>query len=361
MYIELHARSAFSFLAGASLPEELIGVCSHFAMPAMALLDTDGVYGAPRFHLAANKAKIKAHIGAEVAANFSPRSHGAAEKIQQSKLNNRKLNSSVPEPALSGVEGCFPGEYRLPLLIQSRAGYQNLCRLITKMKLRAKKGEGAVTLQELTEHAEGLICLTGGDEGPLAATLRQNNPDEARRQLDQLIGIFGARNVYVELQRHFHREEESRNRIAIDLARSFHLPLLATNGVSYAIPKARELADAFTAIRHHQTLSTAGRLLAHNSERHLKSPQEMQQLFADLPEAISNTLEVSSRLEFTLNDLGYEFPRYPVPDGETMNSFLREQAWVGFRHRYGRTSQDMQNKACRQIEKELALIEKLKR
>src|SRR5579862_156334 len=360
MYIELHARSAFSFLEGASLPEELIGVCSHFAMPAMALLDTDGVYGAPRFHLAANKAKIKAHIGAEVAANFSPRNHGATEKIQQSKINNRKLNSSVAEPTLSGVEGCLRGDFRLPLLVASRAGYQNLCRLITKMKLRAKKGEGAVTTQELEEHAGGLICLTGGDEGPLAASVRQNNPDEARHQLDRLTGIFGHNNVYVELQRHFHREEESRNRIAIDLARSFHLPLLATNGVNYAIPKARELCDAFTAIRHHRTLSTAGRLLSRNSERHLKSPQEMQQLFADIPEAITNTVDLSARLEFTLNDLGYEFPRYPVPEGETMNSFLREQAWIGFRTRYGRASQEMQAKARLQIEKELKLIEKLK-
>jgi error-prone DNA polymerase len=353
MYVELHARSAFSFLEGASLPEELIGVCQHFPMPAMALLDTDGVYGAPRFHLAANKAKVKAHIGAEVSATLnSPRSHGATEKIQQSKLNNQTLNSSVPP--------CLRGEFRLPLLVNSRPGYQNLCRLITKMKLRAKKGEGAVTTQELQEHAKGLICLTGGDEGPLAAALEQGGAEEARKQIDQLIAIFGPKNVYVELQRHFHREEESRNRLAIDLARSFHLPLLATNGVNYAIPKARELCDAFTAIRNHRTLSTAGRLLSRNSERHLKSPQEMQQLFADLPEAIANTQELSNRLEFTLNDLGYEFPLYPVPEGETMNSYLREQAWIGFRSRYGRASQDMQAKARRQIEKELALIEKLK-
>jgi error-prone DNA polymerase len=245
-------------------------------------------------------------------------------------------------------------------LIQSRTGYQNLCRLITKMKLRAKKGEGAVLGDELEHHVEGLVCLTGGVEGPLAAALKQGGPEQARKMIDHLLGIFGRNNVYVELQRHFHREEETRNRIAIDLARTYHLPLLATNGVNHAIPKARELGDAFTAIRHHQTLSTAGLLLARNSERHLKSPEEMQQLFADLPEAIANTQDLSNRLEFTLNDLGYEFPRYPVPEGETMDSYLREQAWIGFRNRYGRASQEMQAKARRQIEKELALIEKLK-
>src|SRR3954468_20539809 len=307
MYVELHARSAFSFLEGASLPEELIGMCQHFHMPAMALLDTDGLYGAPRFHLAANKIGLKAHIGAEVTAIlFSPQRHRDTEKTnQKSTIKIQSLHSSV-SPDLRG-------EFRIPLLVNSRTGYQNLCRLITKMKLRAKKGEGAVTTQELEEHAEGLICLTGGDEGPLAAALQQGRADAARMQIQQLTGIFGPKNVYVELQRHFHREEESRNRVAMDLARSFHLPLLATNGVSYAIPKARELADTFTAIRHHKTLSTAGRLLARNSERHLKSPQEMQQLFSDLPEAISNTVELSNRLEFTLNDLGHQIPPFPLP------------------------------------------------
>src|SRR5258706_6856364 len=227
------------------------------------------------------------------------------------------------------------------------------------MKLRAKKGEGSGRQEEIEEHADGLICLTGGADGPLAAALQQGGFGEACRQVEQLIGLFGRGNVYIELQRHFNREEEACNRAAIAIARSLNLPLLATNGVCYATAKDRELCDAFTAIRHHRTLSTAGRLLARNSERHLKSPQEMQQLFADLPEAVANTLELSARLEFTLNDLGYEFPRYPVPEGETMNSFLRERAWEGFRQRYGRAAADMQTRARRQIERELALIEKL--
>ncbi len=352
MYIELHARSAFSFLEGASLPEELVAAGAQFGMPAMALFDTDGVYGAPRFHLAADKAKIKAHVGTEI--SFSPQRHPSASLRAGSDTEKSNRKSKNPS-----VSPCPRGEFRLPLLIASRAGYQNLCRLITKMKLRAKKGEGAVTAQELEEHAEGLICLTGGDEGLLAAALAHGGVDEAREQLDQLVGIFRHKNVYVELQRHFHREEESRNRAAIDLARSFNLPLLATNGVNYATAKNRELCDAFTALRHHKTLTTAGRLLARNSERFLKSPEEMQELFADLPEAISNTAELSNRLEFTLDKLGYEFPRYPVPDGETMNSFLHQKSWEGFRERYGRKSLDLQAKARVQIEKELKLIEKL--
>ncbi|HEY6373281.1 MAG TPA: PHP domain-containing protein, partial [Candidatus Sulfotelmatobacter sp.] len=362
-YVELHARSAFSFLEGASLPEELAAVCSQLKLPAMALLDTDGVYGAPRFHLAAKKMEIKAHMGAEVTCSslhpviLSGASAARSAALAESKdpySQQSPKNVGIPLPARNDKSFC------LPLLVASRAGYQNLCRLITKMKLRAKKGEGAVCAQELEEHAQGLICLTGGAEGPLAAALQHGGIDEAHRQVDQLVGIFGPKNVYVELQRHFQREEESRNRAAIDIARSLHLPLLATNGVGYATPKARELCDAFTAIRHHRTLSTAGRLLSRNSERFLKSAQEMHRLFADLPEAISNTLELSLRLEFTLNDLGYEFPRYPVPEDETMNSFLRERAWEGFRQRYGRAAPDMQTRARRQIERELNLIERLK-
>jgi error-prone DNA polymerase len=361
-YIELHARSAFSFLEGASIPEELATVCAQLHMPAMALLDTDGLYGAPRFHLAAKKIGLKAHIGAEVTCeplrSVILSEAGTAQSVVPVESKNPYTQQAVPGV---GIPRCTRNDksFRLSLLVSTRAGYQNLCRLITKMKLRARKGEGAVKKEELEEHAQGLICLTGGVEGPLASALQQGGIEAARHQVEQLIGIFGHSNVYVELQRHFHREEEARNRAAIAIARSLNLPLLATNGVCYATANNRELCDAFTAIRHHRTLSTAGRLLARNSERYLKTSQEMQQLFADLPEAIANTLELSSRLEFTLKDLGYEFPRYPVPPGETMNSFLRERTWEGFRERYGRASADMQTRARCQIERELALIEKL--
>ncbi len=361
-YIELHARSAFSFLEGASVPEELAAVCDQLKMPAMALLDTDGVYGAPRFHLAAKKIGLKAaHIGAEVTCgplhpvilsgeskDPYPQEVAKGVGIPHSARNDKNKRNAQNDPS-----------FRLPLLVSSREGYQNLCRLITKMKLRAAKGEGAVLKEELEEHSHGLICLTGGADGPLVAALQQGGIEEARKQVEQLVGIFGHANVYVELQRHFQREEESRNRAAIAIARSLNLPLLATNGVCYASAKDRELCDAFTAIRNHRTLSTAGKLLARNSERYLKSPQEMQQLFSDLPEAIANTLELSSRLEFTLNDLGYEFPRYPVPEGETIDSYLRERTWKGSRQHYGRATHDMQIRARCQIEKELALIEKL--
>src|SRR5271168_2775325 len=181
MYAELHARSAFSFLEGASLPEELVAVCAQLNLPAMALLDTNGVYGAPRFHMAAQKAKIKAHIGAEVTVQLF--------KINQSqKISDCRLQIADLHPkkrsSICNLQSAIYNPFRLPLLVASRTGYQNLCRLITKMKLRSpRKGEGAVLREELEEHAEGLICLTGGHQGPLAAALQQGGIDAARRQV----------------------------------------------------------------------------------------------------------------------------------------------------------------------------------
>lgn len=331
-YVELHARSAFSFLQGASTPEELIAACAELEMPAMALLDNDGVYGAARFHLAAQKVGIKAHIGAE---------------IEVSGFRSQVSGSKTRETIV------------VPLLVRNRTGYQNLCRLITLMKLRipkhAKPGECAVTPEELAEHAEGLIGLTGDQHGPIA---NDKNTESAGRNAEWLIDIFGKQNVYAELQRHFNRDEEARNHAVIELARRLKLPLLATNGVCYAARAQRQVADVFTCIRNHVRLETAGRLLAINSERHVKSPAQMIELFADLPEAIVNTVELSSRLEFTLKDLGYEFPKYPVPEGETMTSFLRRRTYEGAHLRYGRNGEFA--RAEKQIEHELRLIEKLK-
>src|SRR5208282_414534 len=148
---------------------------------------------------------------------------------------------------------------RLPVLVESAIGYQNLCRLITRYKLReGTKAEGAATLADIGEHAEGLICLTGGDEGPLAKGLAHGGFDEALREVERLVNRFGRRNVYVELQRHFDRTEEHRNQAAVRIARALKLPLVATNGVNYATACEREVLDVLTSIRHHCTLDTAG-------------------------------------------------------------------------------------------------------
>src|SRR6185503_9763752 len=206
-------------------------------------------------------------------------------------------------------------------------GYQNLCRLITLMKMRARKGEGAASLDEIARYSEGLICLTGGEQGPLAHALSRGGKDEAINEAARLVEIFGTGNVYAELQRHFIRDEEARNHAVIDIAHRLKLPLLATNGVCHATPRQREVFDVLTCIHNKVRLETAGRMLARNSERYLKPASTMSKIFADLPEAIANTRELSSRLDFELSDLGYEFPKYSVPSGETMSSFLRERTY----------------------------------
>jgi error-prone DNA polymerase len=255
----------------------------------------------------------------------------------------------VPQPA------------RLPLLCESRAGYQNLCQLITQFKIReTTKQEGAANFEDLEHYAQGLVCLTGGNEGPLAAALMRGGEEEGREIVERLIRIFGPRNVYVELQRHREREEEWRNQAAIRIAHSLKLPVLATNGVRYATAYDREILDLFTAVHHHTELDHAGRLLSLNSQRHLRPARVMAALFCDVPQAIANTVDLSSRLKFELNDLGYEFPCYPVPDGETMDSFLRKRTEEGVLQRYGpKNDSGLMERAKKQIDHELALIAKL--
>ena len=339
--MELHAASAFSFLEGASEPELLVKRASELNMPAMALLDRNGVYGSARFHTNAKRNEIRAHIGAEVSVSCLGK-----RLTPQSWLPHRHRT----EPA------------RLPLLCESREGYQNLCQLITQFKMREKtKGEGAATLDDVRQYASGLVCLTGGDEGPLAAALVNGGEEAGSNTVQQLVEIFGRDNVYVEVQRHQEREEEWRNQAALSIARSLNLPTLATNGVRYATPYDREVLDVFTAIRHHTDLDHAGRLLALNNRRYLRSANEMTALFGDVPNAVANTVELSSRLQFELNDLGYEFPRYTVPDSETMDSFLRKRVAEGVIRRYGhKNDPDLLERAKKQVEHELSLIEKLK-
>jgi error-prone DNA polymerase len=339
-YVELHAASAFSFLEAASLPEALIERAVELEMPAIALLDCNGFYGSARFHTLARKTNIRAHVGAEISVkDFGPR-------LTPPQWLPHQYRS---EPA------------RLPLLCASRTGYQNLCQMITQFKMReALKCEGAATVNDLEQFSSGLICLTGGDEGPLAAALKNGGEEAGLQAVERLISIFGHENVYIELQRHGEREEEWCNQAALRIACSLHLPVIATNGVRYATAYEHEVLDIFTAIRHHTDLDHAGRLLTLNKERHLRSAKEMNALFRDLPQAIANTQTLSQRLAFALDDLGYEFPRYPVPEGESMDSFLRKKVEQGVVRRYGvKNKRDLMAKVKKQVERELSLIGQL--
>jgi error-prone DNA polymerase len=330
-YVELHACSAFSFLRAASFPEQLAEVAAELSMPALALLDLNGIYGAQRFSVAAREQNIRPIIGCEL------------------------------EMEDGGI---------LPLFVENRTGYKNLCELLTQAHLRSEKGKCAVRWHELPQFAEGLVVLFGSASARFQRASFGILPNESLREetanatqdgcapadrAQCLVDVFGRNNVFVEIQRHLLHGEERINRQLVDLARAYRLSILATNGVQYAKPYGREVLDVFTCIRKHTHLDAAGKLLTQNSERHLKSEREMRELFRDLPEAIENTSQLAERLTFQLENLGYEFPEYPVPAGHTMDSFLRTIVWFGAQQRYAAISA----KVKRQLEEELALISKL--
>ncbi len=343
MYIELHAASAFSFLQGASLPETLVERAAALGYPALALVDADGVYGAPRFHKAAQRAGLKAIIGAELTIQSSRHSlkttHRGAE-TPGTPLDPRRLGASV------GRDQHAP--WRLPILVASAEGYRNLCRLVTRMKMRAAKGEGALAIEEFEGFTTGLVALAG-------RPVLDAHHYGVGGLLDRLVGLFGRANVCVELQRHLLRDEESDLVALTGLARAFRVPVVATNGVRFAAIDDRPLFDVLTCVHHKATLDAAGRRLARNAERYLKSPAVMAQLFADRPDALAGTMALAERLEYTMADLGYRFPAYPVPAGETEMSFLRHITDAGARNRY----QPYHDRARAQIARELDLIGKL--
>jgi error-prone DNA polymerase len=324
VYIELHASSAFSFLRAASLPEVLVDRAATLGYPAIALLDRDGVSGAPRFHKAARAAGITPLIGAEL----------TIEAGQQAL--------QVPSPKSQAHV------FSLPVLCASQEGWRNLCRLLSKMKLRAPKGEGALAIHELDGFTTGLVAMPGR---PLLGAERFG----VGGLLDRIVGTFGRGNTVVELQRHLQRDQEDDNDALACLAAAFRVPLVATGGVGFATPEERPLFDVLTAIREHVTLMRAGRRLAANAERYLKPPAQMARLFADRPDAVRATRELADRLQFTMQDLGYRFPKYPIPDGETEVSFLRKITEVGARNRY----RPFHDRARAQVARELDLIEKL--
>jgi error-prone DNA polymerase len=320
VYIELHASSAFSFLRAASVPETLVDRAAMLGYPAVALLDRDGVSGAPRFHKAALAAGVRPLIGAELSIHIGARS---------AEPGARHLCS-------------------LPVLVASQEGWRNLCRLLSRMKLRAPKGEGALTLDEMDGFTTGLIAMPGR---PLLRAERYG----VGGLLDRIVGTFGRANTYVELQRHLHRDQEDDNDALVCLAEAFRVPVVATGGVTFATQEERPLFDVLTSIREHVPLHLAGRRLAANAERYLKPPAQMARLFADRPEAVHATRDLADRLQFSMRDLGYRFPKYPVPQGENEISFLRKIAEVGARDRY----RPYYDKARAQVARELDLIEKL--
>jgi len=297
-YAELHARSNFSFLDGASHPEELVEQAAALGHAALALTDRDGLYGIVRANEAARKCGLKLIVGADIT-----------------------------------VEG---GRL-LTLLAQNREGYANLCRLISHARLSHPKGQAESHLDDIAAHAKGLIGLS---QDPLMAPTWRD--------------IFGDA-FFLELCNHLAPGDAQRVDETIRVAARLHIPTVVTNNVRYHVPARRRLQDVLVCTRAHTTLDKAGRLLLPNAERHLKSPEEMYALFGGHVEALRRTVEIAERCTFRLEEIRCPIPVVPVPEGKTAQQFLEELAREGALARYG----SLDAKVEARLGHELVLIEKL--
>jgi error-prone DNA polymerase len=309
-YVPLWCKSNFSFLEGASHPEEMVEEAHRLGLAAVALTDRDGVYGVVRAHVKAREVGVKVIVGSQVTIDDGS---------------------------------------TLVLLSQDRDGYGNLCRLLTAGRRRSEKGESRVSWEEVCRHEKGLIALWGGDQSLIVA---EADPQKVARQLSD---SFKER-LYGMLTRHRREEEVAQERRLRERAGRYGFSLVAATELLYHTPARRPLQDVLTAIRHTTPVASCGRRLKPNAEHALKSPYAFAQLFADDSSAIARTLEIAERCSFSLSEIRYRYPSEHLPDGSTSAEWLRELTMKGARWRYG---EQLPREVVEQLEKELKIIEAL--
>jgi error-prone DNA polymerase len=309
-YVPLWCKSNFSFLEGASHPDELIEEACRLGLPALAVTDRDGVYGIVRAHVKARELGLRLIVGSQI---------------------------TVKDESV------------IILFAQERRGYANLCRLLTAGRLRSEKGESAVTWDEIYHHAEGLIALWGGDHSLIAGEVE---PSEVAGNLHD---AFGDR-LYGMIARHRREDEVVQEARLRDRAKRYGLPLVAANEVLYHTPARRPLQDVLTAIRYGIPVAACGRKLKANAEHALHSHYIFARVFADDPAAIVRTQEIADRCGFALAEIRYRYPSEHMPDGTTSADWLRRLTFEGARERY---SSGIPADVADQLEKELKVIEAL--
>ncbi len=297
-YVELHAHSSHSLLDGVAFPQDLVARAAAYGMPALALTDHDGLYGAVPFIRAAEQAGIKPILGAE----------------------------------LTMDDGAH-----LTLLAETAEGYANLAHLITLAHLDQPKGTALLPSQALAGHTAGLIALSGCRQGVVTRHLLAGAPQRALEAARYYAALFGRGHFFIELQRHYHPGEVHLIRDLLGLAESLELEVVATGNAHYLDPEQREIHDVLTCIRLHTTLDQAGDLLRPNDEYRLQKPEAMTQRFADLPEALRNTLRIAERCISAATFLtgGHQMlPIFETPDGSSPNVYLRHLCEQALRERY---------------------------
>ena len=314
LYVELHAKSFYSFGLGASHVHELLAQAGEYGYPALALTDTN-LCGALEF---------------------------------------ARLASSLGIRPITGGELTLTNGSRIVLLAASRTGYGNLSRLLTLANARDRR-DPRLNPAHLPEHAEGLILLTGGRDGPLSRLILGGQAAKAGRLLSNYQEWYGPDAVYVELQQNFIRGDTPRNRELALLGQAAGAPLLATNDVHYHCPERYRLQHALVAAKRNTTIEQALPHIRPNHHLCLKTAAEMEILFQQYPEAVANTLQAAERCAFNLDtDLGYSLPDAAVPEGYTPAGYLRRLCNEAAQRRYGALSQEVRAR----LDEEFSLIER---
>ncbi len=336
-FVHLHVHSHYSLLDGLPKIPDLISYASELGMPAIALTDHGSLYGALEFYQAANKKGIKPIIGAEL-------------YLAQNALYLKRPKKDDTY-------------YHILLLAKNETGYRNLIQLSTIGHLDGFYYKPRIDKTVLAKYSEGLICLSGCMKGELPQAILANDKQKARRIIEEYWDIFGKENFYIELQRHFPRtpqQQQQEKRIndgLIELARSFGIPLVATNDAHYLRPDDAEAQDILTCVQTGRVFNDENRMTLRDFDLSLASPSEMKKRFSDIPESIENTLRIAEECSLALTLGEWNFPHFPLPRGKTADDVLREQALQGLREKVGGTLTADQKK---RLDYELDIIIKKK-
>ncbi|MGC8857024.1 MAG: DNA polymerase III subunit alpha, partial [Anaerolineae bacterium] len=313
-FAHLHVHTEYSLLDGFSNIKKLVKRVKELNMPAVAITDHGTMFGVIDFYNAATAAGIKPIIGLE--AYMAAR--GMTDRDPQ--LDKKS--------------------FHLLLLAENETGYKNLLKIASAAQLQGFYYYPRIDHEFLAAHSEGLICTTGCMSAEIPRALLEENPQEAVRRMNWYFDVFGRDRFFVELQHHNIKEITDLNRKLLELGARYEARYVATNDVHYINPEDARLQDILLAIQTNSTLSNPNRMRMTDASYYLRTPQEMATLFAEIPEALSNTLLIAERCHVNLSFKGYHLPEFPVPEGHTAETYLRQLCEQGLKRRYGNRASD---------------------
>jgi error-prone DNA polymerase len=340
IFVELHCHSCYSLREGASTPEELALRARELGYDALALTDHDGLYGAMAFAQTAKAFDVRPITGAEVTLKATG-VQGAEPHVGESEGCPLRIQKERPRAAAEGGRATWPTNH-ITLLCESQRGYANLCLLLTHAHTTNPRGKPEADFETLARHSDGLIALSGCKKGEVPSLVTQGRYREAEEAARRYVEAFGRENFWIELQNNLVYGDRERNQALVELAERLGVGCVVTNNVHYHVRERHRLQDVMVAIRNRATLDASHQLRRENSEYYLKPPEEMAALFAECPGALANSVRIAERCQFDLTrDLGYYFPDYPVPEGETVDSHLERICYEAARDRYGRITPEV--------------------